>query len=54
MSSMSNIRRLESGTFLLKPSPSCHNTGVIGLEEDGVQEFGSTATLAPHGFADHS
>ena len=45
---------VEEATLLLEPSPSCHDTGVVGLEEDGVQEFGGTETLAPHGFADHS
>ena len=45
---------VEEATLLLELSPSCHHTWVIGLEEDGVQEFGSTETLAPHGFADHS
>ena len=45
---------VEEATLLLEPSPSCHDTGVVGLEEDVVQEFGGTETLAPHGFADHS
>ena len=45
---------VEEATLLLKPSPSCHNTRVIGLEKDGVQEFGGTETLATHGLADHS
>ena len=45
---------VEEFTLLLEPSPSCHETGVVGVEEDGVQEFGGTETLAPHGFADRS
>ena len=44
---------VEEVTLLLKPSPGCHHTWVIGLE-DGVQEFGCTETLAPHSFVDHS
>ena len=45
---------VEEATLLYEPSPSCHDTGIVGLEEDEVQEFGGTETLAPHGFADHS
>ena len=45
---------IEEATFLLKLSPSCRNTGVVGLEEDEMEEFGGTETLAPHGFTDHS
>ena len=45
---------VEEVTLLFEPSPGCRNTGVIGLEEDEVEEFGGTETLAPHGFADHS
>ena len=44
----------EEATLLLELFPSYHNTRVIGLEEDGVEEFGGTEALAPHGFADHS
>ena len=45
---------IEEVTLLLEPSSSCHETGVVGVEEDGVQEFGGTQMLAPHGFADRS
>ena len=44
---------IEEVALLLEPSPGCHETGVVGVE-DGVQEFGGTETLAPHGFVDHS
>ena len=33
---------VEEATLLFKASPSCHNTRVIGLEEDEVEEFGGT------------
>ena len=45
---------VEEATLLLEPFPSRHETGVVEVEEDGVQEFGGTETLAQHGFADHS
>ena len=45
---------VEEATLLFEPSSGCRNTRVIGLEEDEVEEFGSTETLAPLGFTDHS